>query len=74
MTDEARRRDQLIGVFVLGVVLFNPPLLDLFSGMTLFGLPLLYTYIFAVWTLVVVCIAIVVERRRRRHSRVDSEE
>lgn len=74
MTEEARRRDQLIGVFVLGIVLFNPPLLDLFSGMTLGGWPLLYAYIFGVWGLVIACVAIVVERRHRRRGRGDSEE
>ena len=74
MTEEARRRDQLIGVFVLGVILFNPPLLDLFSGTMLFGWPLLYIYIFAAWAAVIACAAIVVERRHRKHGRVDSED
>ncbi len=74
MTEEARRRDQLVGVFTLGIVLFNPPLLNLFSGATLLGWPLLYVYIFGIWALVIGCVALVVERRHRRHGRVDSEE
>jgi hypothetical protein len=70
--EEARRRDRLIGLFVLGLLLFNPPLLDLFSGGTVFGWPLLYVYLFAAWAAVIGAAATVVERRR--HERFDSED
>ncbi len=66
MTEEARQRDKLVGLFVLGVAAFNPPLLILFSGATLFGWPLLYLYLFAVWALLIGAVALVVERRGRR--------
>lgn len=55
------RRDRMIGLFVLGVVLFNPPVLNLFGG-TIFGWPALYVYLFFVWALIIVGIAIVSER------------
>jgi hypothetical protein len=55
------RRDRMIGLFVLGVVLFNPPVLNLVGG-TIFGWPALYVYLFGVWALIIVVIAFVSER------------
>lgn len=65
MTEEARQRDKLVGLFVLGLVAFNPPLLSLFSGATLLGWPLLYLYLFAAWAGLIAAVAFVVERRPR---------
>ena len=48
-------RDSLVGqrlvwVFLLGVVLFNDPLLTLFDrGRLVAGIPLVYLYLFAAW-------------------------
>jgi hypothetical protein len=61
MLRRTARRDRLIGLFVLGLVLFNPPILNLFGG-TLFGLPARFHYLFAAWALIIVGIALVVER------------
>ena len=66
MTEERRQRDRLVGLFVVGVVLFNPPILGLFGGLTVFGWPLLYVYLFAVWAALIAATAVVVERRSRR--------
>lgn len=74
MPEEARRRDQLAGIFAFGLILFNPPLLNLFSGGTILGWPLLYAYLFGAWGLIIVAVGIVAERRRRWHDRVDSED
>ena len=65
MTEDARQRDKLIGLFVLGVIALNPPLLPLFDGATLFGWPLLYVYLFVVWAGLIGAVALVVERRNR---------
>ena len=62
------RRDRLIGLFVLGVVLFNPPILNLFGG-TIFGWPALFVYLFAAWAVVIAGVAFVVERRPHGHLR-----
>jgi hypothetical protein len=70
MPSSARRRDRLIGLFVAGVVAFNPPLLNLFHG-TLFGWPALYLYIFGVWALLIAGLALVLERGRDAHRSDD---
>ncbi len=71
MPDDIRRRDRLIGLFLLAMVLLDPPLLLLFGGgATLFGLPVLYLYLFAAWLAIIAAIAWIAERRqtRRRHD------
>ena len=56
---------RLIALFLLGALLFNYPLFSLFSGPAdLFGIPLLYAYVFLVWAALIGLIALVVERRR----------
>ena len=56
---------RLVALFLLGFLLFNYPLLPLFTdrGQVL-GVPLLYAYIFAVWALLIGLMALVVERDR----------
>ena len=59
-----QRNDRLIALFLLGAVLFMPPLLQVFgSGASVFGCPLLFVYIFTTWAILVALIAIDVERR-----------
>ncbi len=50
------------------MVLFNPPILNLFGG-TVFGWPALYLYLFAAWGLIIAAVAVVVETRRRPERR-----
>ena len=66
MPREARRRDRLVGLFALGLVLFNPPVLQLFAGATLLGWPLLFVYLFCAWGTLTAMVALTVERRRFR--------
>ncbi len=47
----------MIGLFAAGLVLLNPPILNLIGG-TLFGWPALYLYLFAVWGLLIAAIAL----------------
>lgn len=55
---------RLVAIVLLGCVLFNYPVLSLFSKPgALFGIPLLYCYIFAVWALLIGLTAYVIERR-----------
>ena len=48
---------------MLGIVLFNFPVLALFNvAGTVLGIPVLYAYIFAAWTLLIVLLALLAER------------
>jgi hypothetical protein len=61
MQQSSKRRDRLIGLFAAGAVLLNPPVLDLFSGGTIFGWPALYLYVFGAWALLIAGLALVLE-------------
>jgi len=59
------KSQRMLGVFLLGTLLFNFPLLALFNRTaSILGVPLLYAYIFASWALVIGLLALVVERSR----------
>lgn len=63
MKQPAIRGERLIAVFLFGCLLFNYPLLFLFnSDHRVFGIPLLYVYIFAAWALLIALIALVIDR------------
>ena len=67
MSSKAVNPSRLIGLFLLGIVLFNYPLLPLWSGSgTLYGIPALYLYVFAAWAALIALIAIVVDPARMR--------
>jgi hypothetical protein len=70
MPDDTRRRDRLIGIFLLALVLLNPPVLLLFGGGgEALGLPLLYVYLFAAWLALIVAVAWIAEGRTSRRRR-----
>jgi hypothetical protein len=63
MPKSSRKGQRLFGLFLLGCLLFNYPLVALFnSRATVFGIPLLYAYLFTAWTLLIVLVAVIVER------------
>jgi len=64
MQPSSKRRDRLIGLFVAGALLLNPPIIDLFSGGTVFGWPALYVYLFGAWGLLIAGLALVLEGHR----------
>jgi hypothetical protein len=52
-----------VALFLLGFLLLNYPLLNLFAGPTrVLGIPVLYAYVFAVWALLIGLMALVVEK------------
>ena len=69
---EERNEERLIALFLVGAVAFSPLALGLFDagfGATVFGIPLLYFYTFAVWLALIGLMAVVTEidaRARRR--------
>jgi hypothetical protein len=56
---------RLAAIFLMGCILFNYPILFLFtrSG-DIAGIPLLYAYVFGAWALLIGLMALVVERPR----------
>jgi len=54
----------LLALFFMGLLLFNYPILTLFSNEGLiWGIPVLYIYVFTSWTILIGLIAWVIERR-----------
>lgn len=63
MPEIKRQNERLIVMLVIGVILLNFPLLSLFSRIKLFfGIPVLYLYIFSVWVVFILCLALVLEK------------
>jgi hypothetical protein len=55
---------RLVALFLLGFLLLNYPLLNLFAGSgQVLGIPVLYAYVFAVWALLIGLMALVIEKR-----------
>ncbi len=65
MGRSTNKGERLVAVFLLGVLLFNYPVLAVFYGAgRLFGVPVVYVYIFSAWACLIALLALVVERRR----------
>ena len=64
--NRAKINQRLVSVFLLGCLLFTFPILAIFnsSRATLFGIPVLYAYLFGAWAALIVLMAIAVERKR----------
>ena len=57
------RGQRLVCVFLLGVVLFNFSILALFNvGSTLFGIPILFAYLFLAWAALILLMYLAIER------------
>ena len=69
MSPIKRKIQRLLVLFVFGCLALNYPLLALFSKKVyLFGFPLLYFYLFTLWVLFIMFIAIVTERKNLPRS------
>ena len=63
MKTKGARAARLVFLFMLGALLFNYPLLALFNVQgRVFGVPVLYAYIFVAWGLLIALVALVMER------------
>ncbi len=59
------RGQRLVCIFLLGVVLFNFPVLAVFNvGATLFGIPVLFAYLFLAWAALILFMYLAIERFR----------
>ena len=59
----SKRGPRLLCLFLLGMLVFNYPLLAIFNvNATVYGVPLLYAYLFFAWALLIGLVAWVVEK------------
>jgi hypothetical protein len=62
--NESRTGDRLVALFLLGCLALSPPLLAIFSTDAIVGgVPILFFYLFAVWALLIVLLALIIEAR-----------
>jgi hypothetical protein len=60
---EEAKSQRFVALCMLGMVLFNFPILALFNvGGTILGVPVLYAYIFMAWAALIALMALVAER------------
>ena len=58
------RGQRLVALCLLGLLLFNYPLLAVFNVRgAVFGVPVLYAYFFLAWAALIALMALVIERR-----------
>ena len=69
MTRDSKINKRLVALFLLGCVLLNYPILSLVNlDILIFGLPLLYVYIFGIWCLLISLTALVTLFRSRERA------
>lgn len=71
MNTSGSKGERSIALFLLGILLFNPPLLSIFADdVAIAGVPLLYIYLFLAWAIFILLIGIISESgQERRRSR-----
>ena len=58
------KSQRFVAICMLGVLLFNYPILALFNvAGTVFGVPMLYAYIFIAWAALIALMALVAEAK-----------
>jgi hypothetical protein len=63
MGESDRKGQRFVALCMLGILLFNYPVLALFNVPGwLLGVPLLYAYLFAAWALLIALMALVARR------------
>jgi len=61
--------ERWVVLFLLGALAFSPPLLSIFSvDAMIFGIPVLYVYLFAAWG-ALIALAVIVAKRHHRPER-----
>ncbi len=69
MIRSGQLRERMIVLFAVGVLAFNYPILSLFSvDRHLFGVPVLFVYIFSVWLALILLLALIVRAAPKRPS------
>lgn len=64
--------DRMIALFLLGLLLFSPPLLVMFGSATpVLGVPLLVAYLFGAWALLILAVMLAVRAAHAQDERRD---
>lgn len=72
---DSQTGDRLIALFLLGVLALSPPLLAIFRAEEfVFGVPVLFFYLFAGWAVLIGLLALAVETGRRGAAKPLSED
>jgi hypothetical protein len=74
--NESRTGDRLVALFLFGCLALSPPLLAIFgTDAFVAGIPLLFLYLFAVWAVLIVLLALIIEARGLfgRDRRLDAQ-
>ncbi len=75
MTRSSMTSERLASLFLLGVLLFNPPLLSIFDFPDyVLGIPVLYIYLFTAWAVLVVLMALTVESAAAAEEAEEAEQ
>ena len=65
MNDFESKGQRFVALCMFGILLFNYPILALFNvNGTLFGVPLLYAYMFIAWSVLIALMAWIAESRQ----------
>ena len=65
MSPVRRKIQRLLVLFAFGCLALNYPLLALFSKTAWwYGIPVLYMYLFVIWVIFIISIAVVTERKK----------
>ena len=60
MTPDSLKGKRLVGLFIVGLIFFNYPILSLFNlNKIIFGIPILYVYVFMVWFFLILLIVFI---------------
>lgn len=66
MISSNRQSQRLVALFLLGCLLFNYPLMYVFSvNGRILGIPILFVYLFTAWATLIALVALVTEERER---------
>jgi hypothetical protein len=70
-----RRVERVISLLIAGIAFLNYPLMSVFSKTELvFGVPVLYFYLFLVWGLIIGAMALILHDRPQKSSASSAEK
>jgi hypothetical protein len=72
MLPSERSNERLLALVLIGTVALNYPFLSLFSNASmLFGIPVLYLYLFLVWSGFIYLTALIVARKGKKKTAIE---